>query len=509
VTVAVSDVTSRLKAVTFPETTGGGAVYPQEGVQTATVSHAYAFTSGSTFSGSGAVTVSDRAGNVAGVPLTVTRDVASPTAVLTVAKRSSSVTLTVAWGGEDGTGAGVATYDVQVREDEGGWTDWLTGTGQTQGEYVGQYGHRYGFRVRATDQVSNTGDWVEGTSFLAWVTKYYAFNGQRVAMREGDVVYYLHGDHLGSTSVASSDSGVLHSRQGYTPYGEVRYVTGELPTEFGFTGQRSEDFGLYDYHARFYDPSLGRFISADTIVPEPAEPQDLNRYAYVRNNPLKYVDPSGHVPGWDPGAAGDLTDEQLADILMLRYGDQGVPWEQIPYEHQETILEGDRTQQAYSELLTGGVENVAGTIHDPVVWVTALVGAWKLAPTFYAAGEEVLLQLSVRCVANPTCGAIVFGAGAGEKIDPGKIGRPGSSENIKEVIGGSEDALALFHQLVEGATINPHSNPDVASAGGLLAKLSNGSTIGFRPFSKSGPPTIDIHNFPGLPRVFKIKFVVE
>jgi len=312
---------------------------------------------------------------------------------------------------------------------------------------------------------------------------------------------------------AALAAGVHSLRRGalrqYTPYGEVRYVTGELPTEFGFTGQRSEDFGLYDYHARFYDPSLGRFISADTIVPEPAEPQDLNRYAYVRNNPLKYVDPSGHVPGWDPGAAGDLTDEQLADILMLRYGDQGVPWEQIPYEHQETILEGDRTQQAYSELLTGGVENVAGTIHDPVVWVTALVGAWKLAPTFYAAGEEVLLQLSVRCVANPTCGAIVFGAGAGEKIDPGKIGRPGSSENIKEVIGGSEDALALFHQLVEGATINPHSNPDVASAGGLLAKLSNGSTIGFRPFSKSGPPTIDIHNFPGLPRVFKIKFVVE
>jgi len=105
---------------------------------------------------------------------------------------------------------------------------------------VGQYGHRYGFRVRATDQVCNTGDWVEGTSFLAWVTKYYAFNGQRVAMREGDVVYYLHGDHLGSTSVASSDSGVLHSRQGYTPYGEVRYVTGELPTEFGFTGQRKD-----------------------------------------------------------------------------------------------------------------------------------------------------------------------------------------------------------------------------------------------------------------------------
>jgi hypothetical protein len=48
------------------------------------------------------------------------------------------------------------------------------------------------------------------------------------------------------------------------------------------------------YRARYYDPAIGRFISADTIVPNPENPQDLNRYAYVRNNPLKYTDPSGH-----------------------------------------------------------------------------------------------------------------------------------------------------------------------------------------------------------------------
>jgi hypothetical protein len=47
--------------------------------------------------------------------------------------------------------------------------------------------------------------------------------------------------------------------------------------------------------ARWYDAQLGRWISADTIVPDPANPQSLNRYSYVYNNPLKYVDPSGHV----------------------------------------------------------------------------------------------------------------------------------------------------------------------------------------------------------------------
>jgi len=60
-------------------------------------------------------------------------------------------------------------------------------------------------------------------------------------------------------------------------------------------------FGLYDYRARYYDPVLGRFISADTVVPEPGNPQALNRYAYVYNNPVRYTDPSGHwlETAWD------------------------------------------------------------------------------------------------------------------------------------------------------------------------------------------------------------------
>ena len=53
---------------------------------------------------------------------------------------------------------------------------------------------------------------------------------------------------------------------------------------------------LYDYRARYYDPALGRFISADPVVPEPGNPQALNRYAYVYNNPLRYLDDGGHLP---------------------------------------------------------------------------------------------------------------------------------------------------------------------------------------------------------------------
>jgi len=78
-----------------------------------------------------------------------------------------------------------------------------------------------------------------------------------------------------------------------------------LPTDYQFTGQRWEDgLGLYDYNVRYYDPLIGRFISADTIVPSPGDPQSLNRYSYVQNNPLKYTDPSGHVEMLDWDSSG-------------------------------------------------------------------------------------------------------------------------------------------------------------------------------------------------------------
>ncbi len=217
------------------------------------------------------------------------------------------------WGSGQVAGSGVATYDLEVSQNGIDWTRLLTATQAISYEYVGQYGHSYTFRARATDNVSHTTS-SEAEASIVQVTKYYHFGGQRIAMREGDVVYYLHGDHLGSTSVASSDSGVLHSRQGYYPYGEVRYVTGELPTEFGFTGQRKDSYvELYQMGARWYNPYLNRFISADTIVPEPASPSDFNRYAYVRNNPLRYTDPDGRTLR----SALDLIRQYQGDIRSI------------------------------------------------------------------------------------------------------------------------------------------------------------------------------------------------
>ncbi|MEK6754354.1 MAG: RHS repeat-associated core domain-containing protein [Chloroflexota bacterium] len=114
-------------------------------------------------------------------------------------------------------------------------------------------------------------------------------------MRKNGTLTYLLGDHLGSTSLTTDSSGNLVSELRYKPWGETRYSSGTTATSYRYTGQREEaGFGLYFYNARWMDPVLGRFVQADTIVPGGV--QGLDRYAYVNNSPMNYVDPSGHTP---------------------------------------------------------------------------------------------------------------------------------------------------------------------------------------------------------------------
>ena len=136
--------------------------------------------------------------------------------------------------------------------------------------------------------------------------KYYTFNGQVVAMRKDGQLSYLHSDHLGSIVQVTNGSGqaVPSGSTGprYYAYGKERSATTSLPTDMTFTGQRRDlSTGLMYYGARYYDPSLGVFISPDSIVPDPANPQSLNRYSYGSGNPVKYVDPTGHIPSYGDG----------------------------------------------------------------------------------------------------------------------------------------------------------------------------------------------------------------
>jgi RHS repeat-associated protein len=132
------------------------------------------------------------------------------------------------------------------------------------------------------------------------VSLYYYAGGERVAMRHNGLLYWLAADHLGSTSKTAINLGSLYSELRYKPWGEARYSSSTTPTSFRFTGQRAEPQlggadGLYYYNARWYDPYITQFSQPDSIIPDPYNPLDWNRYAYARYNPVRYSDPSGHM----------------------------------------------------------------------------------------------------------------------------------------------------------------------------------------------------------------------
>ena len=90
-------------------------------------------------------------------------------------------------------------------------------------------------------------------------------------------IRYYHSNHFGSTTLVTDEHGNVVERVEYTPYGSISQQQGAVVPQ-KFTGQRQDaTTGLYFYGARYYDPTLGRFIQPDTLVPDPTNPQVLNR----------------------------------------------------------------------------------------------------------------------------------------------------------------------------------------------------------------------------------------
>ncbi len=127
-----------------------------------------------------------------------------------------------------------------------------------------------------------------------------------------ETIIYLHNDISGSPQAATDDlSGNLLWKESYTPYGERTVnspasAAGKGTNQLYFHGKKVEDLNggvhLSYFGARYYDPSLGRFLQID---PQPFDPNSIhsfNRYAYGNNNPYKFTDPDGRTPLWVPMA---------------------------------------------------------------------------------------------------------------------------------------------------------------------------------------------------------------
>ena len=128
------------------------------------------------------------------------------------------------------------------------------------------------------------------------VIKHYRSGEQKVATRDADGLKYVYPDQLQSSARMADAAGNQIKAIWYTPFGATVREQGTATARYRFTGKEKDDSGLYYYGARYYDDTLGRFLAADSVLPNVYDPQQLNRFAYVRNNPVKLVDPDGHAP---------------------------------------------------------------------------------------------------------------------------------------------------------------------------------------------------------------------
>ena len=140
-----------------------------------------------------------------------------------------------------------------------------------------------------------------------WVARSTSVQVDPRATASEDVLFY-HEDHLGSVIMVTDQAGALVSETLHAPYGAELAVenSGSSRIPHGFTGmERDADTGLDYFGARFYDPSIGRFLSVDPRLGEThdmapdelkeflADPRKLMTYAYAGDNPLTFIDRDG------------------------------------------------------------------------------------------------------------------------------------------------------------------------------------------------------------------------
>ncbi|EKR98109.1 RHS repeat-associated core domain protein [Leptospira mayottensis 200901122] len=138
-------------------------------------------------------------------------------------------------------------------------------------------------------------EFIESENVISSVNNVY-LNGVRIAAlnEAGALAYYLT-DQVDSVSHVLDDDGNTLSQIQYQPYGETFIQRGDLNFSPKFNSQELDrESGFYFFNARYYDPGIARFTSADTIVDGEFDTQGWNRFSYVKGNPIGAKDPTGH-----------------------------------------------------------------------------------------------------------------------------------------------------------------------------------------------------------------------
>jgi RHS repeat-associated protein len=192
--------------------------------------------------------------------------------------------------------------------------------------------------------------------------KMFGFHGDKTAGWPGNIrtrggLLYYNYDVTGNVLGVDDRTGDTVMNYGYDAFGNLFT---DMPAPYNATGYTGKTYdaaaGLMDYSARWYSPSVGRFLTEDTFMGEVSNPQSLNRYSYVMNNPVNMVDPTGHepVPAW-------VRNQEDYSLKYNQFGDIWVTedWTFDSYQRvasattlYDTIQTNKYIQQIYHQTVT-------------------------------------------------------------------------------------------------------------------------------------------------------------
>jgi len=284
--------------------------------------------------------------------------------------------------------------------------------------------------------------------------------------------YFVHADHIGSSNILTDETGQRVSLFEYKPFGSLAYAdeSNTYDTDKRFNGRTYDtSTGLVFYGGRYYLPDVGRWLTADPTVQHPYDPQNLNRYSFLQNNPVNGREINGYgfwswlKKAWKAIAAVAIVAVTL--VIAVAAPQIGIPMLQAEYTLgimggvSAAIQGGDIQQGVLFGVIAGattglalGAMGAAGTVAEGAhVWAAmaegAVAGTAAGATTGYAGGKGSIQETIFWAAIGNVSTAVLYGVGAALKAaNPStqavaKVGK--ESKDAFKPVAGSENEYTV------------------------------------------------------------------
>lgn len=284
-------------------------------------------------------------------------DTQPPTATIQALPAVSPAPIAVRWSGTDAGPSGIVSYDVQVREDDGAWTDWLSATEGVGADYPGRGGRRYAFRVRARDDAGNLSPWTDERAAQTTVENLpprvaFTFTDDPAFLRYGGKLTWQ-GDDPGGSGIAGYDL-------------QYRVADGEAWLNWQDNTPEPWAYFYGEVGKRYFLRLRARDRAGNVSAwQETRRPGTVYRWGITgtvydnRHRPLEGV----HVTSTPPGAYGGISDATGAYSLysLQEPGPYAVRWQKDGYGSPPVTAYPGETD-ARTEVVLPPLDNI---VSDP------------------------------------------------------------------------------------------------------------------------------------------------